>query len=390
MYLLNSNFPPLISLVALTFLIALVSVVILVPLVRRWAHRMGAVQHGGQHHGQGIRMHKGAMPNIGGVAIFIGFLLAVLVALYVMATFFAPHFLTDGTFAPMLQQVSAILMGATLMCLIGFVDDLWDIPASVRMAAQCVAAGILVLNGIQIGFITDYFGEGQYLYFGKTVSVALTLLWVVGFTNAFNFIDGLDGLSSGIATISSFALLAIALQFDERIGAILLLAALAGAALGFLRHNFNPATIIMGDSGAYFLGYVLAAVSVLGALKISAVVTVATPMLILALPLLNITQVVLRRLRRGVSPAQASNDHLHDLLRVHLSNHERLGRYAKRTAVLILWTITLIFATFGMLLAHTPTMLVLATATLSIIMLSVVSYLRWAEVKRSRPHSLKY
>lgn len=373
----------LLSLVGLSFFVALSVVALLIPFICRWAQRIGAVQHGGQSHGKGIRMHKGAMPNIGGIAIFIGFLLAVLLALGIS---YALGLLPSDEY--ILDQISAILLGATLMCLIGFIDDMWELPASARMAAQCVAAGILVFNGIQIGFITDYFGEGQYLYFGKTLSVALTLLWVVGFTNAFNFIDGLDGLSSGIATISSFALLATALQFGDRVASILLLAALAGAALGFLRHNFNPARIIMGDSGAYFVGYVLAAVSVLGALKVSAMVTIATPMLILGLPLLNITQVVLRRLRRGINPAQAGNDHLHDMLRVHLSNHQHLSRNAKRTAVYILWMLTLIFAVIGMLLANISTPLLLLTIAISVTLLAVVSYLRWREVKQVKQKAL--
>jgi hypothetical protein len=139
---------------------------------------------------------------------------------------------------------------------------------------QVAAAGILVVNGVTIDFVTNYFGGRRSCSSPRRRRSLLTLLWVVGFTNAFNFIDGLDGLSSGIAAIASLSLLAVALQFPDRGASLLLLAAVAGSALGFLRHNSNPATIHMGDSGAYFLGYLLAAVSVLGALKVTAAVTV--------------------------------------------------------------------------------------------------------------------
>jgi UDP-GlcNAc:undecaprenyl-phosphate GlcNAc-1-phosphate transferase len=197
---------------------------------------------------------------------------------------------------------------------------------------------------------------------------------VVGFTNAFNFIDGLDGLSSGITAISSMSLLAVAVPFADRGAAVLLLAAMAGASLGFLWYNFGPAAITMGDSGAYLLGYVLAAVSVLGALKVTAAVSVVAPILILALPVINITQVTLRRLRRGASPAQASNDHIHDMLRV------RSG--SKRLTVVLLWAATMLLGILGMLLSSTPPILTFATIVVTVVLIAAVSLLRLAEVRR--------
>ncbi|HRP47515.1 MAG TPA: MraY family glycosyltransferase, partial [Trueperaceae bacterium] len=232
-----------------------------------------------------------------------------------------------------------------------------------------------VVNGVLIGFVTDYFGSGSFVFIPETLTVIVTILWVVGFTNAFNFIDGLDGLSSGIAAISSMSLLAVALQFDDRGAAVLLLAALAGSALGFLRYNFGPATIIMGDSGAYLLGYVLAAVSVLGALKVTAAISVVAPILVLALPVVNITQVTLRRLRRGSSPTLASNDHIHDLIRV------RSG--SKRLTVILLWAATLVLGVVGMLLSRTPPVLTLLTLVGTIVAIAAVSLLRLAEVRHA-------
>jgi UDP-GlcNAc:undecaprenyl-phosphate GlcNAc-1-phosphate transferase len=268
------------------------------------------------------------------------------------------------------------------MTLLGLLDDLWELPVAMRLAVQTVAAGILVVHGVTIDFVTNYFavgplarwaGDGSFLFFGETFAAILTLLWVVGFTNAFNFIDGADGLSSGVAAIGSLSLLAVALQADGRGPSVLLLAALAGAAIGFLRHNAGPAAIFMGDAGAYLLGYVLAATSVLGALKVTAAVTVAAPVLILALPVLNITQVTVRRMRRGSSPATADNDHLHDLLRAR-------GR-SERGTVWTLWGATLVLGVAGMLLAETPPVLMALTVASAVVAVAGASALRWAEVR---------
>ena len=348
-----------------TFAAALISVAWLVPKVRSFALKIQAVQVGGGEHGAGRRQHAGAVPNIGGIAILGGFLIAVLIGSLV-----AP-----GVIDQYRVELLAVALGGSLMTLVGFLDDMWEVPPALRLAAQAVAAGILVVNGVRIGFVTDYFGASGFLFIPETFSIVLTILWVIGFTNAFNFIDGLDGLSSGIAAISSMSLLAVAVQFDDRGAAVLLLAALAGSALGFLRHNFGPATIIMGDSGAYLLGYVLAAVSVLGALKVTAAVSVVAPILVLALPVLNITQVTVRRLRRGTNPALATNDHLHDILR------ERSG--SKRLTVILLWTATLMLGVVGMLLSATPPVLTLVTLVLTVVLIAGVSLARLAEVRRS-------
>ncbi len=353
-------------LAAITFAVALIAVAAFVPAVRRFSLRIGAVQRGGGEHGQGQRVHEGMVPNIGGIAILGGFLLALLIGSAVHPA------LIDATRA----QLLAIALGGSLMALVGFLDDMWEIPVGMRLASQVVAAGILVVNGVTIDFVTNYFGATPYLFIPEAAAIVVTILWVVGFTNAFNFIDGLDGLSSGIATISAMSLLAVALQFADRGAAVLILAALAGAALGFLRHNFSPATIFMGDAGAYLLGYVLAAVSVLGALKVTATVVVVAPMLILALPVLNITQVTLRRLRRGASPAEASNEHLHDLLR------RQSG--SKRGTVLLLWLATLGLGALGMALSRTPAPLMMVTIALTVTGIAAASWIRLAEVERER------
>ena len=359
-----------VPLVLVAFAVALVTVSLLVPRVRRFAQRVNAVQVGGEPHGSGHRQHVGAIPNIGGLAILGGFLLAL----------FAGSLVAPSLLDAYRVELLAILLGGAIVALVGLIDDIYEVPAAMRLATHVLAAGILVVNGVTIDFITNYFGGAPYVFIPELLAVAITLVWVVGFTNAFNFIDGMDGLSSGVAAISSLSLLAVALQFPDRGASVLILAALAGAALGFLRHNFNPATITMGDSGAYLLGYVLAGVSVLGALKVTAAVTVVAPVLILALPVLNITQVTVRRLRRGVNPATAHNDHLHDLLR-------RRGG-SPRGIVYVMWAATLVLGVLGMLLSQTPPVLLLATVVAAVLLIALVSYLRWREVDGQRLQAL--
>ncbi len=356
--MVNGYFP----LVSITFVVALAAVATFVPKVKDFAQQIGALQHGG-----GRRIHQGAIPNIGGIAIFGGFLVALLIG-----SLIRPELLDAYR-----VELLAILLGGALMTLIGFIDDIWEVPPTMRLASQFVAAGILVANGVTIDYITnyfDYFGGTPLFVFGQTLSVLVTLLWVVGFTNAFNFIDGLDGLSSGIAAIASLSLLTVAMQFPDMGVAVLLLTALAGSSLGFLRHNFNPAKIYMGDSGAYMLGYILAAVSVLGTLKFTATLTVVAPILILGVPVFNITQVTLRRLSRGSSPALADNDHLHDIIRVQSGS--------KRFTVFALWLTTLVLGACGMMLSRTPPELIYLTVVGTVVLIAGVCWLRLREASR--------
>ena len=173
-----------------TFIVALVLVAALTPYVAGFARRVGALQQGG-----GRRVHEGAVPNIGGVAIFGGFMGALLIG----------GLLRPDLLAAYREELLAIVLGGALMTLVGLFDDLWEVPALTRLACQFVAAGIVVVNGVRVDFITNYFGASPYQFFGPVLAAGLTLLWIVGFTNAFNFIDGLDGLSSGLAAISSLA-----------------------------------------------------------------------------------------------------------------------------------------------------------------------------------------
>jgi UDP-GlcNAc:undecaprenyl-phosphate/decaprenyl-phosphate GlcNAc-1-phosphate transferase len=281
-----------VPLVLAAFLVALARVALLVPQVRHFAHRVEAVQVGGASHGLGRRQHQGAIPNIGGIAILAGFLLAL-----VVGSVFAPQ-----PARRLRVELLAIVLGGSLMALVGFIDDIWEVPPAMRLATQFLAAGILVVNGVTIDFITNYFGDSPYLFMPEVLAVAVTLVWVVGFTNAFNFIDGLDGLSSGIAAISSLSLLAVALQFADRGASVLILAASPAPRSGSCATTSTRPPSPWATRAPTCSGYVLAAVSVLGALKVTAAVTVAAPVLILGLPVLNITQVTVRRLQPRRQP----------------------------------------------------------------------------------------
>ena len=339
----------------------------LTPPIRRYALRISAVQHGGTTHGRGKRAHTGALPNVGGIAIFGGSILVL-----VLAMWFVPSFSAATDFS----QLFPVVLGAIVMWATGLFDDLFELSALVRFGVQILVALYLAWAGIGIHFVTVLQTPGEYVFIPTWLGTVVTVLWIVGFTNAFNFIDGLDGLSSGIAVIGAVSLLTVSLGFPERGIAVLLFAIIAGAATGFLRHNASPASIIMGDSGAYFLGYLLSVVSIVGAVKVTAAISLFVPVVVLGLPVLNMTQVTLRRLRRGRNPGEASNDHLHDMLR------KRSG--SRRQPVYVLWGAAMILAFAGLLLARVGLPRALLSMVLITVLLAAPSALRSFEARQQR------
>lgn len=337
------------------------------PVIRRYAIRINAVQHGGTTHGRGARAHVGALPNVGGIAIFGGSIIVL-----VLAMWFVPSFSTATDFS----QLFPIVLGGIVMWGIGLFDDLFELSALVRFGVQILVALYVSWAGIGIHFVTVLQTPGEYVFIPTWLGTIVTVLWIVGFTNAFNFIDGLDGLSSGVAVIGAVSLLTVSLGFPERGIAVLLFAIIAGAATGFLRHNASPASIIMGDSGAYFLGYLLSVVSIVGAVKVTAAISVFVPLVVLGLPVLNMTQVTLRRLRRGRNPGEASNDHLHDMLR------ERSG--SRRFPVFVLWGTAMVLAFIGLLLASVGLGRALQSMVLIAALLFVPTWLRTVEARKQR------
>ena len=233
---------------------------------------------------------------MGGLAIFFGFIFSVLI------------------FLPLTPELRGLLLGSVIIVMLGILDDIFALPALPKLFVQIGAALIAVLEGNRIDLLSNpnIFSSEPYWELGL-LAVPITVLWIVGITNAVNLIDGLDGLACGVSTISSMTMLVIALIVAEPDVAILM-GALAGACIGFLPYNLNPAKIFMGDTGATFLGFTLAVVSIQGLFKFYAVISFAVPFLMLGLPIFDTTFAILRRLAHGQSPMSPDRGHIHHRL----------------------------------------------------------------------------
>jgi len=264
------------------------------PLVRALALRSDALDRPNYR-----KLHQHPLPTWGGVAIIVGFLGAAWAA-------GAPRQMPP-------RDLGSMLAGALLVALVGFVDDRRELPAKLKLVLQVVSVIPLLLAGVSISALSHPFVRGQAILLPEWLSAIVTILWVVGVTNAINLIDGLDGLAAGVAAISCVALAFIALAWGQ-FAVALLCAAIAGAAVGFLPWNWHPAGILMGDTGAYFLGYLIAAVTILGAFKMAAAIAIFVPLLVLAVPLLDTAVSPLRRFLTGRPAFAADKEHLHHRL----------------------------------------------------------------------------
>lgn len=243
---------------------------------------------------------------------------------------------------PLTQDVIGLLVGASVIIAVGVWDDICQIPAKVKLAGQIVAAAILVGFGVQMEWLMNPFGE-RYIYLSNWISVPLTILWVVGFTNMVNLIDGLDGLAAGVSSIAAVSVALIAYQMGQEASALITVA-MAGAALGFLQYNFNPARIFMGDTGSMFLGYVLAAVSIMGVMKTAATVALIVPMIALGLPIMDTALAIVRRYLRGVPIFSPDRGHLH---------HRLLDKgLSQKQVVLLMYAITAFLGMISLVVVH--------------------------------------
>lgn len=276
----------------LAVFVACFAAFIFTPPVKALAYKVGAIDVPKDNR----RMHKKPIPRLGGLAIFIGFVLSVLL------------------FAEIDREMRGVLLGAVLIVILGVLDDSLALKALPKFIVQIAAAGVAVYHGCVIQFVSNPNVFSDYTYLGLGwLSVPLTIVWIVAITNAVNFIDGLDGLAVGVSTISTASLLVIALLVSDANIAVIL-AALLGACLGFLPYNLNPARIFMGDTGATFLGYILACLSVQGLFKFYAIISFAVPFLILGVPIFDICFAILRRVAKGQNPMQADRGHVHHRL----------------------------------------------------------------------------
>lgn len=283
---------PAIAGVAAALVSALLVALITTPVVKSLAERVGAVDVPKDAR----RMHDHPIPRMGGLAIFLGFLLSTLV------------------FVPLSQSLRGMLLGAIIIVILGIFDDIYALPALPKLIVQIVAALIAVLHGnvIQVISNPNILSDNPYWSLGFW-SIPVSVIWIVAITNAVNLIDGLDGLAVGVAAISSLTMLVIAMLVSENVVA-LTMAALAGGCIGFMPYNQNPAKIFMGDTGSTFLGFVLATVSIQGLFKFYTIISFAVPFLMLGLPLFDTCFAIVRRLSKGQNPMSPDRSHVHHRL----------------------------------------------------------------------------
>lgn len=306
----------------LPFLIAVIISFITTPLVRRLAFKIGAIDIPKDSR----RVHKEPMPLIGGLAIFFAVILVTLI------------------FLPLTKEIISIIIGAIIIVVGGIIDDIKELRPKDKFVFQIIAGLVIIIGGgVRIDFITNPFSKDIALLDLKWLSVPISLFWIVGITNTLNWIDGLDGLAAGVAMISSITLMVVAGKFGYT-NIIILSAAIAGACLGFLPYNFNPAKIFMGDTGALFLGFMLSAITIEGVMKSVATIAIVAPILILSVPIFDTTFAIFRRLLNGQSIVAADRGHLH---------HRLLNRgFSQRQSVLILYGISAIFGLIAILVSQ--------------------------------------
>lgn len=270
--------------VIFSFLIAYLTT----PLAKKLALSLGAIDMPGEER----RVHFRPIPRMGGLAIYLAFILSVLV------------------FMPMDGKMIGLILGSSLIVLLGIIDDTRGLSATAKMGGQIAAAIILVLFGFRIEWLTSPLGGMIYLGW---LSIPAAIFWIVGITNTFNLIDGLDGLAAGISAISSVTMSVVAL-LNGRYAAAMLLLIVAGSALGFLPHNFNPAKIFMGDTGSLLLGFLLSAISIQGTIKGATAIAIVIPVLAMGLPIFDTAIAIVRRAKNGMPIMQPDRGHLHHRL----------------------------------------------------------------------------
>ena len=306
------------GLVACTLGVSFLVAVITTPIVKSLAQKVGAMDDPTKDKEPGRRIHKLPVPRMGGLAIFLGFLVSVLL------------------FGTLDSQIRGLMLGAVVIVVLGVFDDIYDLPAKFKFVVQIIAALVAVFSG---NVITHLF-----TYPLGWLAIPVSVIWIVGVTNAVNLIDGLDGLACGVSTISSMTLLIIAILAREAQTPILV-AALVGGCLGFLPYNLNPAKIFMGDTGSTFLGFALGVISIQGLFKHYMFISFVVPFLMLGLPIFDTCFAFVRRIAHGQSPMRADRSHVHHRL-------IDMG-FSQKQAVAILYIISAILGLSAVVLATT-------------------------------------
>ncbi len=320
---------------AVLILTAALVTLLVTPVVRAFARRRGLVDQPG-----GRKVHAVPIPRLGGVAIFVGVAAAIALQVYGEARLGWKGGLLESNGDVSLAGVAA---GVVLVFLVGMVDDIIDLTWWVKLLGQIAAAGLVVAAGLRIDYIGSPAGGGLILL--GLLSVPVTMVYLVGFANVINLIDGLDGLAAGVTAIAAMSLLALAAPAN-RLDAAVLAAALIGACVGFLRYNFNPASIFMGDSGSMFLGFTLATISLLGVMKTTAAIALAVPLIIIGVPIFDTVSAIVRRIRSNRPIHKPDRGHIH---------HRLLTRgFNQRQTVLIIYVWSAALAIGGYAVRYAP------------------------------------
>lgn len=316
--------------IAIAFLLAFITAFVITPYTIRLAKKVGAVDIPNDR-----RVNKKPMPRLGGLAVIAGFLVSVIYLVISASIEGKINLSEDGLNIKLL----GILGGMLVLGIVCYIDDVKDIKPLVKLAGQVTAAIIVASSGVLIDNFTIPFKENSVVL-NEVFSFILTVGWIIGITNAINLIDGLDGLSSGITLISCLSLVVVFALNESPLIAIILITALAGAIVGFLPYNFNPAKTFIGDVGSNFMGFALAIISILGVAKTYTAIVLIAPIMILALPIFDTIWAIIRRIIKSKSIKgvfKADRGHLHHRLMV--------KGYTQKQSVLILYGAT---ATFGM------------------------------------------
>ena len=338
---------------AIVLAVAIGVTLIMTPVARIVGLRWGIVSHAGGRH-----VHQGSIPRIGGVGMFAGLLASVVVRCVGETSWgWQPALTVPGS--PALP----VLAGAAMIFAVGLLDDVVDLSPGKKFLGQVLAAGITVAGGVRIEFFSNPFTGGIVLL--GLLAVPITLLWMVSFANIINLIDGLDGLAAGIAAIAAASLLALALESNQPVAAFLAVV-IIGVCIGFLRYNFHPASIFMGDSGALLLGFALACIALTGVMKSVAAITLVVPILIVGVPVFDTLSAIIRRKRHGRPIGEADKGHIH---------HRLLARgFSQRQTVLIIYVWSAALAIGGYAMRWVPALYKLLTFVVLALLSGLMAY----------------
>ncbi len=320
--------------IIIAFALAFITAFVITPYTMKLAKKVGAIDIPNER-----RINKKPMPRLGGIAVISGFVVSVI---YLLITMSIENTIDLNGEEQYYIKLIGFFIGVIVLGVTCFIDDSKSIPAVVKLAGQIIAAVIVAFAGVRI---ENFYFLDNKIVFSEWFSYAITIVWIVGITNAINLIDGLDGLSSGISLIACLSLLIIFSLNDASIITIILITALAGAIIGFLPYNFNPAKTFIGDTGSNFLGYSLAVISILGVAKTYTAIVIIAPLIVLFIPIFDTLFAIVRRMIKGKSiKAILSPD------KGHLHHRIMAKGYTQKQAVLILYSISTIFGMFAIIL----------------------------------------